>query len=282
MLYVINYADGQPYKKYQEYNTWSARYIGKADRIIQYSSDDIDKHYMEEHKDIFAYKRGGGLWLWKPYLINKTLKQLNEGDWLFYTDSGSLFINDIHKLINNAIKNNTDIMLFGQPTLNRQFCKRETFLSMGVDDNNENQTLGIMLLQKTHKTVCLIHEWLKLCEQEQLISPKKFNNNIKEFEDFYAHREDQAILSLLRIKYNIPMFRDCSDYGIFTYDYYNPNWTYNPLSYDNSDYPTILLCNRRCHPVKYLIFYIAKRFLKMINIYTEKNKIKKINKKSAK
>lgn len=282
MLYVINYADGQPYKKYQEYNTWSAKHIGKADRIIQYSTDDIDKEYKEKHKNIFAYERGGGLWLWKPYLINKSLRQIDEGDWLFYTDSGSFFINDINKLIDNAIRHDTDIMLFGQPTLNRQFCKKETFVLMDIQDNNENQTLGIMLIKKTKRTVDLIQEWLELCEQEPLISPKKFYPEIEEFKDYYAHREDQSIMSLLRVKYKIPMFRDCSDYGFFTFDYYNPKWTYNPLTYDNSDYPIILLCNRRCHPIKYLLIYVIKRILNLFNIYTEKYKINRVNKKLAK
>ena len=153
MLYVVNYADGSLYEKYQKYCSLSARILGKADKIVELKRNDIDADYIKEHNNIFSYNRGAGLWLWKPYLIDKTLNKIKDNDWLFYTDSGSFFIRDIHKLIKCAEKNNTDIMLFEQPMLNRQFCKKETAVLMGVEDKGENQTLGIMLIKKTPSTL---------------------------------------------------------------------------------------------------------------------------------
>ena len=275
MLYVLNYADGQPYQKFQQYCNFSAKFIGKADSVISFNKDDIPQSYKDAHQDIFSYERGGGLWLWKPYLVNKALLSLEKGDWLFYTDSGSIFINDIHLLIDFCIKKETDIMLFDQPLLNRQFCKCETFKQIGVDDNNETQTLGIFLLKKTKFTISFMQEWLHYCEQETVISPKHFFSDIPEFNDFHAHREDQAILSLLGIKYSLPRFRDCSDYGLFPFQYKNPKWTYVPKEYDFDDYPTILLCSRKTHPIKYLFFYYIKKYLNKLGLYTEKYMDKK-------
>jgi len=276
-VYVINYADGEVFERNQKYCSWSAKYIGRADKVIEFSSKDIPDSYRKKNASIFQYKRGGGLWLWKPYIITKTLHNINDGDWVLYVDSGSLFISDINKLINCAISNNSEIMLFEQPTLNRQFCKREVFELLGIVDHGENQTLGFLLLKNSDQTRKLMHEWLSLCEREELISPNKFYPEIQEFSDFYSHREDQSILSLLRLKHNIPVFRDCSDYGYFTYEYYNPKWTYNPLKYKNSNYGTIFLCNRKSHPIKYLFYYIAKRCLNFIGFYTEEWKIKRVN-----
>lgn len=76
MLYVVNYANGEPYESYRKINTRTAKWFGKADRVIEYSSKDIPQSYKEAYKDIFAYKRGNGLWLWKPYLINKALDEI--------------------------------------------------------------------------------------------------------------------------------------------------------------------------------------------------------------
>ena len=32
--------------------------------------------------------RGGGYWIWKPYIISKMLEQINENDILVYIDAG--------------------------------------------------------------------------------------------------------------------------------------------------------------------------------------------------
>lgn len=35
-----------------------------------------------------VYKRGGGYWLWKPFLVHRALQHMREGDILMYTDAG--------------------------------------------------------------------------------------------------------------------------------------------------------------------------------------------------
>lgn len=275
MLYVVNYAEGEPFESYRKINSRTAKWFGKADRVIEYSYNDIPLSYREAHKEIFAYKRGAGLWLWKPYIINKALNEINDGDWLFYTDSGAIFIDNIHKMIPSAIKANSDIMLFEQPLLHRQFTKKETMVNMGVAEIGSNQTLGIMLIRKTPFTKSLISEWLINCENEMNISPNHYNDNIVEFEDFVSHREDQSILSTLRIKYNIVAFRDPSDYGEMPFLYCFKNIKYNPKVYSNSNYPTILLCSRNTNPYKYLCVYLLRKFFLFLNVlYTAEKRIK--------
>lgn len=275
MLYVVNYADGKPYESYRKINSRTAKWFGKADKVIEYSSKDIPQSYKDAHKEIFSYKRGVGLWLWKPYIINDALDKINNGDWLFYSDAGALFIKDIHKLVSAALQAKTDIMLFEQPLLHRQFTKKETMVNMNVDDIGSNQTLGILLIQKTDHSTSILAEWLANCEIERNISPKKFDENIKDFEDFISHREDQSILSTLRIKYNLEVFRDPSDYGEMPFLYCFKNITYNPLQYENSHYPTVMLCSRNVNPIKYLIvYYIRKILLSLGLFYTEEKRIK--------
>lgn len=275
MLYVVNYADGEPYESYRKINSRTAKWFGKADKVIEYSSKDIPQSYKDAHKEIFAYKRGAGLWLWKPYIINNALDKINNGDWLFYSDAGALFIKDIHKLVSAALQAKTDIMLFEQPLLHRQFTKKETMVNMKVDDIGSNQTLGILLIQKSEHSTSLLSEWLANCEIERNISPKKFDENIKEFDDFISHREDQSILSTLRIKYNLEVFRDPSDYGEMPFLYCFKNITYQPFQYENSHYPTVILCSRNANPIKYLIVYYVRKILLSLGLfYTEEKRIK--------
>ena len=45
--------------------------------------------FWNNHSEfILANKRGYGYWLWKPYLIMKTLEQMNDNDILVYADCG--------------------------------------------------------------------------------------------------------------------------------------------------------------------------------------------------
>jgi len=267
MVYVVNYADGEPYESFRRINTRTAYWLGKADKVIEYSRKDIDREYIDNHKDIFSYKRGAGLWLWKPYLINKALDSVNDGDWLLYLDAGTTVIRDIHHLIRHADINGLDIFLMEQPLLSRQFTKRECYVKMGIEERGENQVLGLLLLRKSRASISFVREWLTLCEDEKMLSPNHFYPDIEEFADYYEHREDQSLLNLLRIKYQLPVNRDCSDYGVMPYMYANPDYNYRPLEYSNSDYPTIILCNRKVHPAQYVIKFIIKRFLSSMGLY---------------
>lgn len=277
MLYVLNYADGEPYESFRKVNSWTAKHIGKADRIIEYKKDDIDQNFVDANSAIFAYKRGAGLWLWKPYLIHKALLSINDGDWLMYLDSGTTVINDIHKIVSFTEQQGQEIFLMEQPLLSRQFTKRECYVKMGIEDNGENQVLGLLLLlRKSRTSLEFVKEWLEICEDEELLSPNKFYKNIKEFEDFYAHREDQSLLNLLRIKYKMPVYRDCSDYGEMPYMYACSKYKYNPHIYENCKYPTTILCNRKVHPLIYLMKYYIKRLLRGLGFYyTEGKELKK-------
>ncbi|MCQ2217094.1 MAG: hypothetical protein MJZ33_01255 [Paludibacteraceae bacterium] len=278
MIYVVNYADGEPYDSLRRVNTKTAYLFGKADHVLEYSSEDIPKSYKEEHKEVFLYKRGAGLWLWKPYIILDALSKVREGDWLFYCDSGATFIREIAYLVRCAEANSTDVLLVEQPLLNRQFCKRECYELMGCEDNFENQLLsGYILVKKSRDSIDFFKEWQCLCEKEELLSPNHFHQEVIEWPDYFSHREDQSILTLLRIKRGLPVFRDPSDYGEMPFMYSGTgDWTYNPQVYPNSDYPTILLCNRKVSPFRYWVVYMIKHLLNKLGLfYTEEKILKK-------
>ena len=276
MIYVISYASGQPFEKFQKYNDKTAKLFGKADRVISYTGGDIPYDYKIKHANIFKYKRGAGLWLWKAYLVNKTLEIINDGDWLFYKDASCFFVSSLKPLIKEAELGGHSLMLFGLPLLNRQFCKRECYVSLGLEDNNENQALATyFLLQKNLNTVRLMKEWLSWCEREDLICPERVHMDIPEFPDFFSHREDQSLLSLLAIKYKLPLYMECSNFRIFPQDYCYKEFEYKPLQTNKGDYGVILISHRAIHPLKYYAYYIKKRILSTLHIkYTENQVLK--------
>jgi len=275
MLYVINYADGEPFETYQKLNSRTAKWIGGADKVIEYSSKIIPQSYKEAHSEIFAYKRGAGLWLWKPYVILDALHCINNNDWLFYCDSACFFVRRIKPLINYAEKHKRPFMLFGLPLLNRQFCKKECYVKLGLEERGENQAVGTyMLIKKTPENLNIVKEWLLWCEREELISPDLKDKSIGEFPDFFSHREDQSLLSLISYKYNIPLNLECSNFRIFPYQYCYKEFEYSPLPIKKCSYGLILINHRATKPSIYLKIFLKIWILKTLGIrYTEKQRL---------
>ncbi|MFK1815377.1 hypothetical protein ACIXAT_21975 [Bacteroides fragilis] len=123
---LLNYAD-ERFAVQQKYNFKSAKLLGGFDEFHLMSNKDIDEGFKQLNRDIFDIKRGGGLWLWKPYIILKTLKTIGDDDVLMYCDSGTVFMRNISCLINFMYGKKLDILLFDTPLLEMQFTKKKCF-----------------------------------------------------------------------------------------------------------------------------------------------------------
>ncbi len=274
MIVAINFAD-EKYEPQRKYNTYTAYKKGKVDKVIEYKPSDIDKVFYQKNESILSYKRGAGLWLWKPYFILKTLKNIREGEYLLYSDSGSFFINKINHLVLALEREGVDVMPFELPLLERQYTKMETFAKFGITDFSKNQFLAsYILFKKSKRSISFVEEWLEALCDESILSPNKYNTNIIELNDFIAHREDQSIFSILCHKYKFQGFRDPSQFGIRPWEYRGTGRILNIRSYTNSNYPQILISNRNFGIHKYKYKEIIKMFLFRIGCYSEKGYFK--------
>src|SRR6266498_5640911 len=103
MKLLINYAN-DVFRESQKINSITGKEIGLFDQVISYSPKDIELDFFRKNRKILIQKKGNGYWLWKPYFIKKTLETLDYGDYLFYSDSGSYFINPITPLIDISLE----------------------------------------------------------------------------------------------------------------------------------------------------------------------------------
>ena len=60
--------------------------------------------FYSENKAILDLARGAGYWLWKPFIISETLKEMEEGDCLIYSDSGIEVVADLTPLFRIALE----------------------------------------------------------------------------------------------------------------------------------------------------------------------------------
>ncbi len=137
MKILINYSD-KNFKTSQKLNSKTGMGIGNFDRFIEYSPEDIDKKFYQKNEHILTQLRGGGYWLWKPYIILKTLqrKDVKYGDYIFYLDSGAYFINKIDYIIDLSKKYSQDIIPFAEKNgdLEKVRTKTDMFITMDLDE----------------------------------------------------------------------------------------------------------------------------------------------------
>jgi hypothetical protein len=218
-------------------NTLKQSAINYFDEVIIYNENDITE-LREKLPEHFNAGRGFGYWVWKPYLLLKTMKEkMVDNDTIFYIDSTTNFITSPEKIL--EITQNDDIVLFSSCYVNNGWTRYDTFYLMDCLGekyvNGEHSHGAFMVFKKTKKSLSFLEEFLNNCSNYQIISDasNKYGVNFKEFKD---HRHDQSILSLMAIKHGIQLHRDPSQWGenqknLFT----------------NSDYPTII----RHHRLKY-------------------------------
>ena len=182
------------------------------DDINVYTPDFLkkDKSFWDKHETfINNNKRGYGYWLWKPYIIKKKLENLNDGDYILYLDSDCSFINYDEKqyLINffDIVKENKILCVpwYGLP----EVCFDKMDLIHKLDlQNNENALIsyqnqgGAILIYVCKETREFVNNWYELgCDYHNIDDTPSTIPNIS---NFYEHRHDQSIFSLLLKKSN--------------------------------------------------------------------------------
>lgn len=163
-------------------------------------------------------KFGFGWCAWKPYIILDALARLSYGDVVLYTDADTYPIADLSVLFEECAREG--IVLFNaQGWINRRVVRRDCFIAMGQDQeryHNGNHACGrFQLFRKgNYLGQQVLMEWLAysvnpLCQQWHEYQSKYG----AEFSDFYVHRTEQSVLSLLANKYAIPLYREACGFG---------------------------------------------------------------------
>jgi len=199
------------------------------DGHASYTYEHLDRDFIEKNKHILSQPRGGGYWLWKPYVILKTLEAVKEGDYVMYVDSGNAFISSPDPLFKICERQERGILLFenrdgtavdkevkGGIWQNYMFTKYDCFELMKCNTDPYiygNQVDGSYVIVRKNKfTLDFMKEYLSYCENEDILTdtPNKLGKNYPGYRD---HRHDQSVLSLMAIQYKLPTEREPSEWG---------------------------------------------------------------------
>ncbi len=206
MLKIITFANNN-YIRHRKRLVSKIKELNFKGEIISYGDKDLDLEFREKHKSLLSFNRGYGYWIWKPYLILKTLLESNENDIIIYIDSADVPSSIFFDFIINHFENN-EILLFNSGNLHDLYTKKDCFILMNCDDakyhNQIQLEAGTLAVKKTEFNINLMSEWLKYCSDIFIVTDLPNSCGLPNHKDFIEHRHDQSILTNLSIKYKIP------------------------------------------------------------------------------
>jgi len=200
------------------------------DKSFVFNEDDLPSSFNKKFKSrLIPGSRGFGFWCWKPAVIKMALDQISDQDMLLYVDAGCHLnknglsrLNEYFQILKSSKKgiiafqgipprkNISRLNYDGRELLsqeNYKWIKGDLFKHFNVENDRKfthSQAIGagVILIKKSNESIKLINEWqniivndFSLLDNTQSISPN--------FEGFIEHRHDQAIFSLLCLKYDI-------------------------------------------------------------------------------
>jgi hypothetical protein len=178
--------------------------------IKLYTLDDLKNNnkFWTTHKDFIENNsRGFGYWLWKPFLIKKTMDELKDGDTLLYLDCGcEIDSSERYYFLEclEIVKTDLIVGTLGKTCVENS-CKMDLLLKLDMNKDKYLKTImhqaGANLIYVCPNTRKLIDEWFELCCCYHLIDDSdSINKNLNSYEE---HRHDQSIYCLLTKKYNL-------------------------------------------------------------------------------
>lgn len=200
--------------------------IGLFNKTIFYTDKYLknDTDFWNKHQQfIETTKKGYGFYLWKPYIIKKTMEQMKNNDILLYLDAGCEIDknkpNEMGKLFERVKTEKICGQMTGFSEIN--WTKKDLFIELDMYNlkyaESQQRAATCILFLVCDETRKLVNEWYDLGCNYHLINDTGSKSTIPDLESkcgkLHQHRHDQSIFSLLTKKYNL----FCSDI------YHNPS-----------------------------------------------------------
>ena len=180
------------------------------EECIYFKPQNLEIEFKEKFKDIFALPRGAGYWIWKHKIIFDTLKNVNDGDIVIYSDSGSSFNSKAKKrffeyieMLNDSKFGNFRIQCEKQ-YIEKDWTTKELFSYVNIDldsgiANSTQLEATQMIFKKSRDSIDYFNEYSDVINHNMYLISDEFNSN-NQVESFVENRHDQSIFSLLSKK----------------------------------------------------------------------------------
>jgi hypothetical protein len=210
MKHLITYGDDK-FKEGKKRIFNQANNTGWFDNVTLYCPNDLDLEFKNKFLNILECPKGGGYYIWKPYIINKHLEKMQDNDFLIFLDAGCSInpkgINRFNEYIDMLNKSDEGCISFYMCPDNPDFIMekrwtiKEIFEYFNIDINSDlvksrQSYAGVIILEKNAKSINIVNLWLKAVQDNPLLFTDYYNNKNQNLE-FKDSRHDQSILSVI-------------------------------------------------------------------------------------
>ena len=197
--------------KHKRFREAAEQLIGYAKSFDMFESitihtEETIPEFIEVHKEFLEKSpRGFGYWLWKSYIIHKTLCSIPDGEMVFYMDSCCGLQKNAKKrlieYIDMANKNKNGNLFFGPVNPIYHWCKMDTIISLDATDIMfEKEIIAtFMMTTNSEENRSFFKLWYDTGCNYHLIDDSP--SIVKNHNEFREHRHDQSIFSILARKY---------------------------------------------------------------------------------
>lgn len=205
MKYVAVTYTNDKYIKTRERSVeeWKSKNI--FSEIYSLGEEDIYEEFLQYHQELIdSNPKLYGYFIWKPYVIYKILKDLDDGDILIYGDAGNTMPGTSEQCLQKInlvkdIKKGTKILACKEGW-NIRWIKTDLYFRI--------KWYGILyafkfmpaanriIIQKDAQTLQFVKDWLEICKKDYRnidYSPSILPN----LPFFYQHRCDQSVFAIL-------------------------------------------------------------------------------------
>ena len=224
MKYFITFGNKLYYNAIQRIVN-EAKSFNVFDNIIGYTDTYLqnDTEFWKQHGSFIEKNRVGyGCWLWKSYLVMKTLSSMKDDDILIYADAGCHLNIQGHTRLQDYFRiveeSQYGILSFQMSHLpEKQYTKSDVLKHFDTDSNSGQLVGGIFIIKKCPHVNKIVELWYKTCCDYHLLdnSPSIIPND----KTFIDNRYDQSIWSVIRKKYGTEILEDET--------YSAPKWNLN-------------------------------------------------------
>lgn len=234
---------GAAYNEYTEQVCDTYRKFGATDLWLYDEPWLIQSDFVAQNKWLWEHKglgnpnggRGYGWFSWKPFIILDALSRLEPGDLCMYLDADTVSVADFSILFDLCHKEGGHLAFMAtgttHPLCNRQWVKRECFQCMGLDFQSywhgPQAVCRFMAFERfwgdsaeAYSQCSFLFDWQRHCLDHQCQTFDHYpaiqlpgpHGDGPEF-GFREHRTEQAIYSLLCIKYGRRLYREACAFG---------------------------------------------------------------------
>ncbi len=197
-VYLVSYADG-PEVFFQNQHALAQSSLNRGvDFILNYRRSHIDEDFYTKHQKILDEKSGAGYWLWKPYVILKTMETAPEGSVIVYADTGAIFTNSLMPILEHLQKYDGIFYRYAREIYGtlKTNVDEQVAQELGISTHPDFSKVrelwaGLMIFRNCQAARDFVKIWLELCANPNYL--KGYGKGM--------HHHDQSLLTITLLKH---------------------------------------------------------------------------------